>query len=190
MTAVCSRKRWIRGGRGRDRRRILRSWTPYGSRMEKAYPAVREGLHGEQARLWLRAFLPCVPPRMVERLNPRVAAEEPAVGSLLRWGVQFGLGRERRAPEPFFCACVGSPEGRKRACERWRCVDRVHSYSPEQAGGQITRFNEAGSKPGGERPIFTRWRRILRSSSGSVITARIRIGAEHGRQTNGSTSYT
>ena len=60
----------------------------------------------------------------------------------------------------------------------------------QQAGRQIGDYPKLGSKPGGERPILTRCRRILFTSSGSVITARIPIGEPHRGQVRGSTSYT
>jgi hypothetical protein len=46
-----------------------------------------------------------------------------------------------------------------------------HAHPPEQAGKQIGDYTKFGSSPGGDRPIFTRWRRILRTYSGSVIAA-------------------
>jgi len=83
-----------------------------------------------------------------------------------------------------------------------RYTQSEQSTSLDQQATECS-FNEAGSSPGGERRIFTRCRRIWRTCSCSVITARIRIGAEHRGQTSrrskvpvgrpggyGSTSYT
>jgi hypothetical protein len=50
---------------------------------------------------------------------------------------------------------------------------------PEQTEGQTSDYTKVGSSPGGGRPTFTRCRRIFLTSSGSVITARIRIGEPH-----------
>jgi hypothetical protein len=62
------------------------------------------------------------------------------------------------------------------------------TVTPRSRRGDRLGIQRSRVNPGGERPILTRWRRIFRTSSGSVITARIRIGAEQLGQTNGSTS--
>jgi len=51
---------------------------------------------------------------------------------------------------------------------------------------QIADYTKFGSNPGGGRPTFTRCRKILRTSSGSVITVRIRIGEPHRVQVKGA----
>ena len=57
----------------------------------------------------------------------------------------------------------------------------LHEALIQPRRGSAARRN--GAPPG---PIFTRWRSILRTSSGSVITARIRIGEPHRLQVNGA----
>jgi hypothetical protein len=49
-------------------------------------------------------------------------------------------------------------------------------------------FNELESSPGGALPILRRWRRILRTSGGSVMTAMSFISDPQWAQINGSTS--
>jgi hypothetical protein len=76
------------------------------------------------------------------------------------------------------------PRERDSPCEASdRQGDRV---SPGvKTKGTDCQFDEAGSKPGGDRPIFTRWQTTegcsgsFGTSSGSVITARMRIGEPH-----------
>ena len=46
-------------------------------------------------------------------------------------------------------------------------------------GDRDSDYTKFGSNPGGGRPTFTRCRKILRTSSGSVITARVRRGEPH-----------
>jgi len=80
------------------------------------------------------------------------------------------------------------PEGEDHCSLAGSGTRRRPEYSPQAGKGTDSQLSEAGSNPGGERPILTRWRRIFRTSSGTVMTARIRIGAEQRGQTNGSTS--
>jgi len=71
--------------------------------------------------------------------------------------------------------------------DRRACGDRV----PPGAGKETDyQFNEVGSNPGGDRPTFTRSRRIFVTSSGSVITAITFMGEWQCRHSSGSTSYT
>lgn len=51
-------------------------------------------------------------------------------------------------------------------------------------------FRELGSRPGGGLAILMRWRRILRTSEGSVMTAMSFISDPQRGHINGSTSYT
>ena len=67
---------------------------------------------------------------------------------------------------------------------------RGHATPPEQAGRQIGDYTKFGFSPGGDRPIFTRCRKIFLTSSGSVITAITFIGAWQRGHSSGSTSYT
>jgi len=46
---------------------------------------------------------------------------------------------------------------------------------PGSGGEETVQFREAGSSPGGAFPVVMRCLRILRTCSGSVIKARIRI---------------
>jgi len=43
--------------------------------------------------------------------------------------------------------------------------------TPRKPGKGEVQFSEFGSSPGGALPMLTRWRRILRTSEGSVMTA-------------------
>jgi hypothetical protein len=70
------------------------------------------------------------------------------------------------------------------------------SKRKERGGDKVNPWNERGvdrllvqrgSNPGGEQQTFTRWRRNLRTSSGSVITERICIGELYRQQVSGST---
>jgi len=61
-----------------------------------------------------------------------------------------------------------------------------HADPPEQGGRQIDHYAKLGSSPGGDRPIFTRCRKIFLTSAGSVIPARIRIGEPHLLQVKGA----
>jgi hypothetical protein len=51
-------------------------------------------------------------------------------------------------------------------------------------------FSALGSSPGDALPILTRWRRILRTSAGSVMIAMRFISDPHRGQSKGSTSQT
>ena len=86
-------------------------------------------------------------------------------------------------------------ESRKASSVKHRTCgeDRVSHRSEKRAAGMSIKRSEIQPRrlpAGRSRPTFTRCRRILPTSSGSVITARIRIGEPHRLQVNGSTSYT
>jgi len=60
----------------------------------------------------------------------------------------------------------------------WQCYSRLrspwririaHKERQQESGG--VQFNDAASDPGGALPISRRWRRVLRTSTGSVIKA-------------------
>jgi len=53
----------------------------------------------------------------------------------------------------------------------------------------VVQFSALGSSPGGALPILSRWRRILRTSGGSVMSAMSFISEPHRGQSIGSTSY-
>jgi hypothetical protein len=54
----------------------------------------------------------------------------------------------------------------------------------------LSQRRELGSRSGGALPVLMRWRRILRTSAGSMMTAMSFISQPHRGQTRGSTWYT
>ena len=59
-----------------------------------------------------------------------------------------------------------------------------------ETGEKVQLTSAASCSPGGAAPVLMRWRRILRTCWGSVMTARTRIWEPQRVQRKGSTSYT